>query len=97
MMKLRVLAIFLLLLIVVGCQKEGTMDKKEIEQTASDVAVTYMKDEENIDFVPKDVEFLGGEDLSTVLVHGHTKGNKKAMSVTVDYGDDYKVTSIGED
>ncbi|AUO14173.2 MULTISPECIES: hypothetical protein [Priestia] len=94
MMKLRVIAIFLLLLVIVGCQKEGQMDKKEIEKTASAVAATYMKDEENIDFVPKDVEFLGGEDLSTVLVHGYAKD--KEMSVTVDYGDDYRVTSYGE-
>lgn len=98
MMKLRVIAIFLLLLVIVGCQKEGQMDKKEIEKTASAVAATYMKDEENIDFVPKDVEFLGGEDLSTVLVHGYAedKDKKKEMSVTVDYGDDYRVTSYGE-
>lgn len=74
------------------------MDKKEIEKTASAVAATYMKDEEDIDFVPKDVEFLGGEDLSTVLVHGYAKekDKKKEMSVTVDYGDDYRVTSYGE-
>ncbi|WP_176544753.1 hypothetical protein [Priestia aryabhattai] len=50
-----------------------------------------MKDEEDIDFVPKDVEFLGGEDLSAVLVHGYANGKekKKEVSVTVDYGDDY--------
>ncbi|TCN10761.1 hypothetical protein EV581_104151 [Bacillus sp. BK006] len=99
MMKLRMIAIFLLLLVVVaGCQKEGEMDKKEISKLASEVAATYMKDEENIKFVPKDVEFLGGEDLSTVLVHGYAedKDKKKEMSVTVDYGDDYRVTSYGE-
>ncbi|WDC90831.1 hypothetical protein [Priestia megaterium] len=74
------------------------MDKKEISKLASEVAATYMKDEENIKFVPKDVEFLGGEDLSTVLVHGYAeeKDKKKEMSVTVDYGDDYRVTSYGE-
>ncbi|WP_411305057.1 hypothetical protein [Priestia aryabhattai] len=45
------------------------MDKKEISKLASAVAATYMKDEEDIDFVLKDVKFSGGEDLSTVLVH----------------------------
>ncbi|PVE71136.1 hypothetical protein [Priestia megaterium] len=96
MMKLRLIAIFLLLL-VAGCQNEDEMDKKEISKLASEVAATYMKDEEDIDFVPKDVEFLGGEDLSTVLVHGYAKGKdkKKEMSVTVDYGDDYRVTGYG--
>ncbi|MGG2087238.1 hypothetical protein ABFY59_09575 [Priestia aryabhattai] len=66
------------------------MDKKEISKLASAVAATYMKDEKDIDFVPKDVKFLGGEDLSTVLVHGYTNGKKKKkeVSVTVDYGDD---------
>lgn len=56
-----------------------------------------MKDEEGIDFVPKDVEFLDGEDLSTVLVHGYANGKekKKEVSVTVDYGDDYRVTGYG--
>lgn len=67
------------------------MDKKEISKLALAVAATYMKDEEDIDFVPKDVEFLGGEHLSTVLVHGYANGKekKKEVSVTVDYGDDY--------
>ncbi|MED3879854.1 hypothetical protein [Priestia megaterium] len=97
MLKPRVIAILLLLLIIVGCQKEEHMDKQEIEKIASAVAATYMKDEEDIDFVPKDVEFLGGEDLSTVLVHGHAKDKdkKKEMSVMVDYGDDYRVTGYG--
>lgn len=45
------------------------MDKKEISKLASAVVATYRKDEEDIEFVPKDVEFLGEEDLSTVLVH----------------------------
>lgn len=50
-----------------------------------------MKDEEDVDFVPKDAKFSGGEDLSTVLVHGYANGKekKKEVSVTVDYGDDY--------
>ncbi|PVC69197.1 hypothetical protein C2I27_13860 [Priestia megaterium] len=54
-------------------------------------SATYMKDEEDIDFVLKDVEFLGGEDLSTVLVHGYANGKekKKEVFVTVDYCDDY--------
>ncbi|KJL02388.1 MULTISPECIES: hypothetical protein [Priestia] len=45
------------------------MDKKEISKLASAVAATYMKDEEDIEFVLKDVKFSDGEDLSTVLVH----------------------------
>ncbi|WP_409405443.1 hypothetical protein [Priestia megaterium] len=73
------------------------MDKKEISKLASAVAATYTKDEKDIDFVPKDVEFLGGEDLSTVLGHGYAKGKdtKTEMSVTVDYGDDYRLTGYG--
>lgn len=73
------------------------IDKKEISKLASAVEATYMKDEKNIDFVPKDVEFLGGEDLSTVLGHGYANGKekKKEVSVAVDYGDDYRVTSYG--
>ncbi|XIH54605.1 hypothetical protein C1N61_17935 [Priestia aryabhattai] len=67
------------------------MNKKEISKLASAVAATYMKDEEDIDFVPKDVELLGGKGVSTVLVHGYANGKekKKEVSVTVDYGDDY--------
>lgn len=98
MMKSRLIAVFLLLLLVAaGCQNKDEMDKKEISKLASAVAATYMKDEGDIDLVPKDVEFLGGEDLSTVLVHGYAKGKekKKEMSVTVDYGDDYRVTGYG--
>ncbi|MBZ6486449.1 hypothetical protein CCZ20_22350 [Priestia aryabhattai] len=72
------------------------MNKKEISKLASAVAATYMKDEEDVNFVPKDVEFLGGEDLSTVLVHGYanSKEKKKEVFVTVDYGD-YRVTEYG--
>lgn len=72
------------------------MNKKEISKLASAVAATYMKDEEDVNFVPKDVEFLGGEDLSTVLVHGYANGKekKKEVSVTADYGD-YRVTGYG--
>lgn len=97
MLKLRVIAIFLLLLVIVGCEKEEHMDKKEVGELASEVAATYMKDEKNIKFVPKDVEFLGREDLSTVMVHGYSEENDKKveMSVTVDYGDDYRVTGYG--
>ncbi|MBU3573307.1 hypothetical protein IUJ58_20270 [Priestia aryabhattai] len=73
------------------------MDKKEISKLASAVAATYMKDEEDIDFVLKDVKFSGGEDLSTVLVHGYANGKEKKteVPVTADYGDDYRVTSYG--
>ncbi|MFB2346812.1 hypothetical protein [Priestia megaterium] len=60
-------------------------------------SATYMKDEEDIDFVPKDVKFLGGEDLSTVLVYGYanSKEKTKEVSVAVDYGNDYRVTGYG--
>ncbi|NER40397.1 hypothetical protein G3M54_02970 [Bacillus megaterium NBRC 15308 = ATCC 14581] len=40
-----------------------------------------MKDEEDIDFVPKDVEFSGGEDLSAVLVHGYANGKEEKRGV----------------
>ncbi|MDI3091030.1 hypothetical protein QJ133_07765 [Priestia megaterium] len=74
------------------------MDKKEIKTMATNVAIEYLKVEEDIDFVATDVEFADGDGVDLVSVNGHVKGNKKkGMSVIIDYGEDYKVEGIGED
>jgi hypothetical protein len=84
-------------LFLTGCNQEDKMGKKEIENTASNVATEYLKVYEKIDFVVTDVEFSGAIGSSTVFVNGHIKGDEaKKMSVTIDYENDYKVSGYGE-
>ncbi|UYP07275.1 hypothetical protein [Priestia megaterium] len=74
------------------------MDKKEIETMATNVAVEYLKVEEDIDFVVTNLEFADGVGVELVSVNGHVKGNKKkGMSVVIDYGNDYEVQAVGRD
>ncbi|TYR82470.1 hypothetical protein FZC66_02440 [Priestia megaterium] len=74
------------------------MDREEIETTATNVAVQYLKVEENIDFVATDLEFADGDGVDIVSVNGHVKDNKKKkMSVVIDYSNDYEVQAVGRD
>lgn len=92
-----ILVILVLIFVVTGCQKEDAMDKKEIEKRAENVAVEYMKVEENTDFVVTGYEFTDSS-VHLVSVNGHVKDKKdKKMSVVIDYDNDFEVQTIGED
>jgi|APAga8741244001_1050109.scaffolds.fasta_scaffold08813_4 PBP1b-binding outer membrane lipoprotein LpoB len=98
MIKPKIFCIGILFLLLVGCKQEGEMDKKEIETTATNVAVQYLKVEEDIDFVATDFEFADGDGVDIVSVNGHVKDNKKKkMSVVIDYSNDYEVQTVGRD
>jgi len=91
-MKTWLSGMLILLLMLTGCQKEGNMDKKEIETRAENVAVEYLKVNEDVDFVVDKVEFLDTTATNTVVVHGHEKGKKdKQLGVHIDYANDFTV------
>jgi len=97
MKRTSILVILALIFVVTGCQKEGAMNKKEIEKRAENVAVEYMKVEENTDFVVTGYEFTDSS-VHLVSVNGHVKDKKdKKMSVVIDYDNDFEVQTIGED
>lgn len=81
-------------LLLSGC---NTSDKDEIEVKAKEVAIEFMKNQENINFVPDEVEFTTAIGGGTVWVYGHNKDNKaEEFSVTVNYDEDsYTVGGIG--
>lgn len=92
------ISLFIMALFLTGCNQEDEMEKKEIENKASNVATEYLKVYEKKDFVVTDVQFSDAVGTSTVFVHGHVKGEEsKKMSVTIDYKDDYRVSGFGED
>lgn len=95
MRKLIRICFFISLLLIAGCNKEAGMDKKEIEEMASNVAAEYLLVEEDIDFVVTNVQ-VTKEDIGVAYVDGYVKDdNDKKMYVMIDYLDDFKVGGYG--
>ncbi|UAL52855.1 hypothetical protein [Metabacillus dongyingensis] len=87
---------FISLVLIAGCNKEAGMDKKYIEETASNIASEYMLVEEDIDFVVTDVQ-ITKEDVGVAFVNGYVKNEKdKKYSVMVDYRADFEIGGYGE-
>jgi outer membrane murein-binding lipoprotein Lpp len=79
-----------------GCSKEAGMDKKYIEETASNVASEYMLVEEDIEFMVTDVQ-ITNDDVGVAFVNGYDKDKKeKEYSVMIDYLADFDVGGYGE-
>lgn len=72
------------------------MDKKEIEEMASNVAAVYLLVEEDIDFVVTNVQ-VTKEDIGVAFVNGYEKNDKdKKYSVKIDYRADFDIGGYGE-
>ncbi|MEH7420651.1 hypothetical protein [Bacillus thuringiensis] len=90
------IAIFTILLLIIG-YISYTMYKKNITQDkASKVAINYMKDKENIDLVVTKVEILHGVRDGFIDVEGYSKNDKKkAIRVTINKTQNYLVSGWG--
>lgn len=96
MRKIIHIIILLSFLFISGCNQEDDMNK-EIETKALNVAIEYIKMEENKDLIVTDVQFADADGVETVFVKGYIKGEEEnKMFVTVHYGDDYRVSGVGE-
>ncbi|PFP22718.1 hypothetical protein COJ96_25120 [Bacillus sp. AFS073361] len=73
------------------------IEKDTISKRAKETAVEFMKEKENINFVPKDVEYTNAVGGGTVWVEGYDKEEpSQKYSVTVNYEDDkYTVGGVG--
>lgn len=96
MMKKHVLISSLLAIFIIsGCGREGGMEKKEIEEMATNVAIEYMLVEEDIDLVVTDVQ-ITNDDVGVAFVNGYEKNDKKEeYSVMVNYLNDFEVEGYG--
>ncbi|USK35851.1 hypothetical protein LIT25_11425 [Bacillus sp. F19] len=71
------------------------MEKKEIEEMATNVAIEYMLVEEDIDLVVTDVQ-ITNDDVGVAFVNGYEKNDKKEeYSVMVNYLNDFEVEGYG--
>ncbi len=72
-------------------------DNAEVGKRAKEVAVQYMKNEKNINFVPKDVEITSAIGEGTVWVDGYNKDEpNEKYSVTINYENNkYSVGGVG--
>ncbi|MBM7694673.1 hypothetical protein JOC77_004150 [Peribacillus deserti] len=78
------------------------VDKEEISKRGKEEAISYMKKNSNIDFVPQSVEFSDALGNSGLWVEGYNKKNKSQIfRVSVLYAEDdngqmdYKVVGYG--
>lgn len=96
MMNKYALSCFLIsFLIISGCNQEGGMDKKDIEEMATNVAIEYMLVEEDIDLIVTDVQ-ITNDNVGVAFVHGHMKNDKnEEFSVMVNYLNDFEVEGYG--
>ncbi|CAM3936728.1 hypothetical protein [Bacillus paramycoides] len=70
-------------------------EEKEIKEKASKAAIEYFKERKNLDIVVTRVEFSNDISGSWIDVDGYvSEDKKKEVSASVDYKNDYKVTSL---
>ncbi|NWK68565.1 hypothetical protein HWX41_05420 [Bacillus paramycoides] len=70
-------------------------EEKEIKEKASKAAIEYFNKRGNLDIVVTKVEFSNDISGSWIDVDGYVSGDKKKeVSASVDYKNDYKVTSL---
>ncbi|MBO1582264.1 hypothetical protein [Bacillus sp. XF8] len=70
-------------------------EEKEIKEKASKAAIEYFEKRKDLDIVVTKVEFSNDISGSWIDVDGYVSGDKKKeVSASVDYKNDYKVTSV---
>jgi len=90
------IAIFTILLLIIGYISYTMYNKNITQDKASKVAINYMKDKENIDLVVTKVEILHGVRDGFIDVEGYSKNDKKkAIRVTINKTQNYLVSGWG--
>lgn len=87
------IAIFTILLLIIGYISYTTYNKNITQDKASKVAINYMKDKENIDLVVTKVDILHGVRDGFIDVEGYSKNDKKnVIRVTINKTQNYLVS-----
>ncbi|MEM5687304.1 hypothetical protein AAHB49_16425 [Bacillus cereus] len=90
------IAIFTILLLIVGYISYTMYSKNITQDKASKVAINHMKDKENIDLVVTKAEILHGVREGFIDVEGYSKNDKKRKSsVTINKTQNYLVSGWG--
>ncbi|HDR4509652.1 hypothetical protein [Bacillus cereus group sp. BfR-BA-01381] len=90
------IAIFTILLLIIGYISYTMYNKNITQDKASKVAINYMKDKENIDLVVTKVDILHGVRDGFIDVEGYSKNDKKkVIRVTINKTQNYLVSGWG--
>ncbi|MED1268454.1 hypothetical protein P4U03_17915 [Bacillus mycoides] len=90
------IAIFTILLLIIGYISYTMYNKNITQDKASKVAINHMKDKENIDLVVTKVEILHGVRDGFIDVEGYSKNDKKkVIRVTINKTQNYLVSGWG--
>ncbi|HDR4495746.1 TPA: hypothetical protein QCQ12_004669 [Bacillus cereus biovar anthracis] len=90
------IAIFTILLLIIGYISYTTYNKNITQDKASKVVINYMKDKENIDLVVTKVDILHGVRDGFIDVEGYSKNDKKnVIRVTINKTQNYLVSGWG--
>ncbi|MBJ8107135.1 MULTISPECIES: hypothetical protein [Bacillus cereus group] len=90
------IAVFTILLLIIGYTFYTMYSKNITQDKASKVAINHMKDKENIDLVVTKVEILHGVREGFIDVEGYSKNDKKkAIRVTINKTQNYLVSGGG--
>ncbi|BCC45525.1 hypothetical protein BCJMU02_0834 [Bacillus cereus] len=90
------IAIFTILLLIIGYVSYTMYNKNITQDKASKVAINHMKDKENIDLVVTKVEILHGVRDGFIDVEGYSKNDKKkVIRVTINKTQNYLVSGWG--
>ncbi|MGR3777088.1 hypothetical protein ACT1UG_15385 [Bacillus paramycoides] len=90
------IAVFTILLLIIGYTSYTMYSKNITQDKASKVAIYHMKDKENIDLVVTKVEILHGVREGFIDVEGYSKNDKKKkIHVTINKTQNYLVSGWG--
>lgn len=90
------IAIFTILLLIIGYISYTMYNKNITQDKASKVAINHMKDKKNIDLVVTKVEILHGVRDGFIDVEGYSKNDKKkVIRVTINKTQNYLVSGWG--
>ncbi|HDR4709381.1 MULTISPECIES: hypothetical protein [Bacillus cereus group] len=90
------IAIFTILLLIIGYMSYTMYNKNITQDKASKVAINHMKDKENIDLVVTKVDILHGVRDGFIDVEGYSKNDKKkVIRVTINKTQNYLVSGWG--
>ncbi|PFB69320.1 hypothetical protein [Bacillus cereus] len=90
------IAIFTILLLIIGYTSYAMYSKNITQDKALKVAINHMKDKENIDLVVTKVEILHGVRDGFIDVEGYSKNDKKkVIRATINKTQNYLVSGWG--
>lgn len=87
------------MIILSACQSQGE-DKDQIVKKSSELAIKFLKDKENVNFLVDDYEFTSAIGGGSIFINGHDKNKpSEELTVTVSYTKEgsYEVGGVAHD